>query len=158
MPTHNTKPKSRLSVATKHIILDVDGVLNSLQSTTDNDLNSYAMNGLLYLIRKLEQPVIHLYSAWPLADFKRRVEALFGPNDYIEITSIIQDQLLVTKTRGGLEVLKYLQINNIPLEDTVIIDDSVDIQWDRGIIVRPNYKIGLTKSDVRRAMNRLGVQ
>ena len=154
----NTKPKLRLNVATKHIILDVDGVLNSIDSTEENDISEYGLNGLRYLVRQLEQPVIHLYSAWPMQMLKTRIGALFGLTDYIEVTSIIQDQIMEPKTRGALEVLRYLQRNEIPLEGTVIIDDGVDIKWCRGIAVRPNYKTGLTKKDISIALIRLGAR
>lgn len=152
----------------KYIFLDIDGVLNSyigleLHCIIDNDIrltycwNNLCMNNLIALKLLLKncpnEVKLILNTSW------RNLEDLREAFIYLHIRR--WDYTLIETYNKKTNLLKYLNDNNIPYDDIVIIDDEdylKDIEDIHNRLVKINPHDGLTYSDSVKVCNLLGLK
>lgn len=162
----------------KILFLDMDGVLNSEQSSHYfgstkyhkktfmngfDELCPIACSNLNYLLETSDDIRVVISSTWrrfhELSEFeemmKDRIPAIVGK--VVDKTPVFKPEHLSARVERGDEIYHWLEMNDALKNRFVVLDDDSDMDKVKTNFIHIDNQIGLTIKDVRVAAGHLGV-
>lgn len=151
------------------IMLDFDGVLNSVQSFIYNNRQNLlgltnvpthesfcpiASSNLQYILEELPDVQVVISSTWRKYKTIHAIQKMFETNHILPDRIVGMTPVLESGYRGD-EIHAYLK-DHPEITDFVIIDDDSDMEPYMGRLVRTDSRNGLTFRDAEKVIEKFG--
>lgn len=142
----------------KLIFLDIDGVMNSLQSMQDNkhlgihrDIPTVDhVNHLNYIIASTDARIV-ISSSWRVIHSSSSIDLILCLQGF-KYPGYVISSTITHKYHRGDEIQDWLDMASNKIQRFVILDDCNDMLHLKQFLVQTDSNIGLTKQDADKAI------